>query len=399
MKFGRVLLGVAAGAAAGYAITRALEATSAWRSPPPRLLQDSAKYARTRRTASVTEIVRSLAIVAALTRGPLAEALDRATSRTPVWLRPALYAVGASAISAVADLPVSFVEDYELERRYGLSDQSSRAWLVDYAKGTAISLALLAFIATLFGWAVRRAPRAWPLLAAAGTLPLFVLGNVIVPLYVMPLFNSFEPVTGSLEQRLRRLAGRFGVGDADILRMDMSRQTRKANAFVTGIGTTHRIVLGDTLLEAFPEEEIEFIVAHEIGHYASRDTWRLIAAGEALAVALFVVAQFATTKKDRELLRERGLLPARLYATMLPASHALRPLLLAFSRSREWAADRFAIAATGDPQTGAAALRRLRDRNLADEDPPQWHETFFSSHPSLRARIEALERAGTPQSS
>ena len=81
-----------------------------------------------------------------------------------------------------------------------------------------------------------RAPRRWPWLASLGTLPLFVAGNIIVPLYVLPLFNAFEPVTGSLEERLRRLAARYGVGDAAILRMDMSRQTRKANAFVTGIG-------------------------------------------------------------------------------------------------------------------------------------------------------------------
>ncbi len=87
-------------------------------------------------------------------------------------------------------------------------------------------------------------------------------------------------MTGSLEERLRRLAARFGVGDAAILRMDMSRQTRKANAFVTGIGRTHRIVLGDTLIEAFPEDETEFVVAHELGHYVNKDTWRLIGLGE-----------------------------------------------------------------------------------------------------------------------
>ncbi len=110
-----------------------------------------------------------------------------------------------------------------------------------------------------------------------------MLANVIVPIYILPLFNTFEPVDGSLEARLRRLATRFGVGDAAILRMDMSRQTRKANAFVTGIGRTHRIVLGDTLIASFPENETEFVVAHELGHYVNRDTWRIIAVGEVLA--------------------------------------------------------------------------------------------------------------------
>ena len=105
-------------------------------------------------------------------------------------------------------------------------------------------------------------------------LPLFVLANLIVPVYILPLFNKFEPLTGPLEVRLRALATRFGVGDAEILRMDMSRQTKKANAFVAGIGSTHRIVLGDTLIDKFEPDEIEFVVAHELGHYVTRDTWR-----------------------------------------------------------------------------------------------------------------------------
>ena len=188
-------------------------------------------------------------------------------------------------------------------------------------------------------------------------------------------------MTGSLEERLRALGSRFGVGDAEILRMNMSKQTRKANAFVTGIGHTHRIVLGDTLIDAFPENEIEFVVAHELGHYVSYDTWRTIGLGEALALVLFLIAQTATPEGEREELRKRPLLIARFYATMLVATQVLRPLLFAFSRSREWAADRFALEATRDPASGASAFRRLRDQNLADEDPPAWYEFFFSSPP------------------
>jgi STE24 endopeptidase len=173
--------------------------------------------------------------------------------------------------------------------------------------------------------------------------------------------------------------------------MDMSRQTRKANAFVTGLGRTHRIVLGDTLIQAFPEDEIEFVVAHELGHYVSKDTWRSIAFGEAVTTALFLIANAATPASERKELRDRPLLLIRLYAAMLASAQVLRPLLLAFSRSREWAADRFALAATQDAPAGARAFRRLRDQNLADEDPPSWYEFFFASHPSLRARIRALQ--------
>ena len=133
------------------------------------------------------------------------------------------------------------------------------------------------------------------------------------------------------------------------------------------------------------------MVAHELGHYVNKDTWRLIGLGEMLAVTLFFVANAAASKREREELRDRPILISRMYATMLVATQILRPMLFAFSRSREWAADRFALAATRDAQAGAAAFRRLRDQNLADEDPPGWYEFFFASHPSLRARIGALE--------
>jgi STE24 endopeptidase len=297
--------------------------------------------------------------------------------------------------TAIVDLPAAFVQDFALERAHGLSEQSAADWALDYAKSTAISTGVGAALAVLFGAAVRRAPATWPALASIGVFPLFVLANLVVPLYVLPLFNKFEPIEGPLEKRIRALAARFGVGDAEILRMDMSRQTRKANAFVTGIGSTHRIVLGDTLMDAFPENEIEFVVAHELGHYVTKDTWRTIALGEALAIALFLASNALTARDERDDLRDRPILLGRLYTTMLLTMQVLRPVLLAFSRSREWAADRFALATTNDAPAGAAAFRRLRDQNLADEDPPKWYEFFFSSHPSLKARIEALEAART----
>ncbi len=385
------LLGFGSGVAVGYALLRATEALREWRDPSPPRAKDAATYARTRRALEIAGTARAIVGFLAFAYGPAAQVFDRATRFAPVWLRPVLFFAPLSLIAALADLPTSFVEEYTLERRFGLSDQAPRAWLEEFTKSALIAAALTGFLGTLLGAAIRRSPQRWPWLASLGTLPLFVAANIIVPLYLMPLFNAFEPVEGSLEERLRGLAARFGVGNAAILRMDMSRQTRKANAFVTGIGQTHRIVLGDTLIEAFPENEIEFVVAHELGHYVNKDTWRTIALGEVLAATLFFVANAAASERERGLLRKSPLLIVRIYAIMLVATQVLRPLLFAFSRSREWAADRFALAATQDPLAGISAFRRLRDQNLADEDPPAWYELFFSSHPSLRARIDALD--------
>ncbi|MBV8489111.1 MAG: M48 family metallopeptidase [Candidatus Eremiobacteraeota bacterium] len=386
-------IGACAGIAAGYLAARAFEAWREWHEPSPPLEKDAAAYAATRRSIEVAETVRGIAGLVGFAYGPIAGAIDRATLPAPPWLRPALFIVPLGAVSAALDFPVAFVQDYTLERRYGLSDQSRESWIADYVKSSALSIGVSALIASLFGIAVRHAPRAWPWIAGAGVFPLLVLANVVVPLWILPLFNEFEPVTGSLEERLRKLADRFGVGDAEILRMNMSKQTRKANAFVTGVGHTHRIVLGDTLIEAFPENEIEFVVAHELGHYVSKDTWRSIGVAEVMALVLFLTARSATPESERDDLRKNPLLIVRFYAVAMLASQVLRPLLFAFSRSREWAADRFALDTTHDAPSGASAFRRLRDQNLADEDPPGWYEFFFSSHPSLKNRIAALREA------
>jgi STE24 endopeptidase len=391
MTLRKALVGFAMGLGAGYVVARTLEAAAEWRDPSTVQPRDAGAYARARRSLEVAGTVRGTLGALAFAFGPLGERIDAATSRLPPWLRPLFFITPLALTTALFELPVSYVEEYSLERRFELSDQTVSSWLADYAKSAVLASGLLAFVASLVGIAVRHAPRAWMWLASIGVFPLLVAGNIIVPLYVMPLFNAFAPVHGSLEDRLRRLAARFGVGNAAILRMNMSKQTRKANAFVTGIGRTHRIVLGDTLIEAFPENETEFVVAHELGHYVNRDTWRLIGVSEIVAIALFSIANSAISPARRRELRYRPLLLLRFYAVMLLAGQLLRPLMLAFSRSREWAADRFALAATCNPATGVAAFRRLREQNLADEDPPRWYELFFASHPSLRARIAALE--------
>jgi STE24 endopeptidase len=385
-----LLLGLAAGFSAGYLGARAYEAWCELRSPRPHVRErDAAAYGRVRRALEVAGTAQGICSAFALAYGAIGEQADRATLRAPSWARPALFVVPLALCGAAADLGATFVADYALERRYGLTEQTPEAWLGDYAKGVAVSTAMTAIAATLLGAAVRRAPRWWPFFATVGALPLIIAGNLIVPVYVLPLFNTFTPLQGALEERLRRLASRFGVGDADILTMDMSRQTSKANAFVVGVAQTHRIVLGDTLVDKFPDDEVEFVVAHELGHYVARDVWRLTAIADAMAGALFFIAN--TFCGPRSGMRDRPIVLARLYAAMLLATQVLRPLLFAFTRSREAAADRFAVDATNAPATGAAAFARLRDQNLAEDDVPRWYEIFFSSHPSLRSRITRLE--------
>lgn len=381
-----LLLAIGGGACAGYTAACTLEMWRDLRAPRTPTTPDRGRYVRVRRAIDLTDTARSTIALLVLLAAPPADVLERATRALPPWLRPAAFAAALAAVTALLDLPIAYVHDLELERAFGLTERSTADWSGELLKSAILSSGLIALLAALLGAAMRRTPRRWPLLAGLLAFPLLALGNAIAPWYVLPLFNRFEPLEGGeLESRLRALAARYGVGDAEILRMDLSRQTRKANAFVTGIGRAHRIVLADTLLDGFTADEIAFVVAHELGHYVSRDVWRSIAAGGVLASALFLLAN------QRGLDPQRPSAAAHAYARMLLWGLLLRPIVLAFGRARERAADRFAVRATGDPRAGVAAFGRLRERNLADDDPPPWYVLLFASHPTLRSRIDALE--------
>lgn len=389
MQTQKFLLGVAGGLIAGYAAVRTIEAARVLRGRIATRPADAAAYGATRRALALAGIARSMAGSAALAYGPLGELMEESVSHLPQWLRPPIFALEGFLLDTLVDAPADLVEGFGLERAYELSEQSLGSWINDKVKQEAIGAAVTALLTAIFAQAIRRWPRTWPYIASAGVFPLLLLANIVIPIYIMPLFNEYRPIEGDLERRLRALATRYGVGDADILRMDMSKQTKKANAFVTGIGNTHRIVVGDTLINNFPPEEIEFVVAHELGHYVSRDSWRLILIGQIAATLMLFAAYAALGERGRKHPESpRTLAQIQWWSVLF--SQAIRPAISAFSRSREWAADRFALEATHAPITGAAAFRRLRDQNLAEDEQPGWYEFIFSSHPSLKARIAAL---------
>jgi STE24 endopeptidase len=385
------VLGAAAGAVGGYLAIRAGEAIADLRTPASPLAPDAATYGRLRRALMLAGIGRSLATLAVGAFVVTPACAPPAGERETRARRLALVAAGL-ATATLLEFPADYVEGFVLERRYGLSKQTARAWLVDRAKGFGISTAVALPLVELLASAIARAPRTWPALATAGTIPLVILANVIVPVYVAPLFNAFVPIEGDLANAIRALASRFGAGDATLLRVDMSRQTEKANAYVTGLFGTKRIVIGDTLLDHFEERETLFVVAHELGHYVKGDVWRGVALATLASALVFFAGRALAERPGESLATVAGL--ARLSFAMTVLGTAAGPVLAAFSRQREWAADRFALDATHDPHGGAAAFRRLRDRNLAEAEQPRWMELLFSSHPSLGRRIDALERAG-----
>jgi STE24 endopeptidase len=311
------------------------------------------------------------------------------------------YTATLSLISWLVSLPLSFFGGHIVEKRYGLSNQPAVGWAIDTLKAKAISTPVeLGIIEGIYA-TIRRWPRTWWLVCAGAVIPLTTLFAQLFPVLILPRFNKYEPLEDeALADRLRTLTDRAGVPVADVLQMDMSRRTSKANAFFAGIGRTKRIVLADTMLAEFTSEEIEGVVAHETAHQVHKDIWR----GIALSAVFTLVSAWLVDLIARRVLRfapsltgtsdlanSRSLPVIGLVMTLIGL--VLNPLQLAWSRSIERKADRYAIALTNNPAAYAAAMTKLAETNLADPNPPRPITLLLHSHPPLAERIATAEDA------
>lgn len=304
------------------------------------------------------------------------------------WLEaPAVVALVVGT-SAVVRLPLSWWSGYVHERRWGLSTQTLGSWLADRAKALAVSLVLAAGALTGLVALARWLPSAWALVAAAAAALLVLLLGFLAPLVLEPLFNRFRPLEDEgLRASLLRLADEAGAPVRDVLVADASRRTRKANAYVSGIGRTRRVVLYDTFLATADPGGVEVVAAHELAHRRERHVARLTAVGMAGAAGAVLVLW--------ALLGERVADPDQLPLVLLVLALlelAATPALAWLSRRYEREADRIALELTRDPAAFERAFVGLADTNVADLDPPRVVRALLLTHPPLPERIALARR-------
>jgi STE24 endopeptidase len=313
---------------------------------------------------------------------------------------PAFFAL-TMVLSWLSSLPVAYLGGHEVERRFGLTKQSTGGWLGDQAKGLLLGVLLQTPLLTAAYAVIRRRPRDWWLIIAGASVPLTVALSNLAPVLLMPLFNRFQPLRDeTLAARVRALAAHSGVQISDVFEMDMSRQSEKPNAMFTGLGNTKRIVLGDTLLAGFSQDEVEAVVAHELGHQVHGDIWRLIGfgagAGFGMAWLLSQIAPRAVWRtRERTGVSEvadEASLPV-LALLMTAMGLVLMPVQAAFSRAMERRADRFAVELTRNGEAYARAMEGLAAQSLADPDPPRPVVVMLYSHPPIVERIRAARDA------
>lgn len=348
-------------------------------------------------------LASAAAVTVALTGGRWRPALVRAARGRP-WGAGLAFGVGLSLVTFAVSVPLAAAR-YAWGRHYGIVTQSVPGWAIDTAKGLAIQLVIAAAIGAGAAALIARAPRFWWAGFAAAIAFFIALMSLLSPILIEPLFQKTAPLNDpQLSAQVLELADRLGVKADDVKVNDASVRTTTANAYVSGLGDSRHIVLYDTLLRDFPDDEVRVVVAHELTHVARRHILKGSIWGAALAIPgcllIFSVVGwrtgFGAAGKGREGcdLVLRRLAVAAAAATIV--STASTPLSNWVSRSFETEADWGALTTTRDPQADIGLQQGLTKRSLGVPDPPALIQWWFGTHPTSLQRIGLALRYRSP---
>ena len=363
----------------------------------------STRYHRRRRRAdfSGTVLVGCFLLVIALSG--LALAFRNAAEWLTAWL-PAVLVSGASSALFLAglavavqalELPFAWYQGFWLERRYGLSSQIMAHWLADHVKAVTASSAVMAGGTWAVYFCIRHWPGTWWLVSAgAFTLAMVVLAR-LAPILLLPIFYRVRPLRrDSLSERLVRLADRAGAPVIGVYEWAISGHTRKANAALAGVGRSRRILLSDTMLDAYSDDEIEVVLAHELSHHVHHDLWvSMLFRTATLFGGFYVAARILVAIAPWLGLRDAADVAGAPVLLFVAGawSFAMLPVGNALSRAQERRADQYALQLTANPAAFVTAMRRLGQQNLAEDRPSALARWLFYSHPPMRERIAAAE--------
>jgi STE24 endopeptidase len=300
------------------------------------------------------------------------------------------------AISKALGVGLDFYS-FRLERSFKLSTQRIRSWIWDEFKGFLVGVVMGGIVVEVLYFTLRQWPQHWWVLAWALFMGLFLALAQLAPVVLFPIFYKFEPLNDEeLRRRLVILSERAGTRVRGVYRWKLSEKSKKANAALTGLGATRRIILADTLLDNYTPDEIEAVLAHELGHHVHRHILKSIFLQGAITLFGFWAANWTLHYAvDRRLFDFDGLsdfanLPLLALVSVV-LSFLLMPALNAFSRFNERQADRYAFESIASVEPFISSMNKLAEQNLAERTPSKWVEWFFHSHPAISRRLAAAE--------
>jgi STE24 endopeptidase len=311
------------------------------------------------------------------------------------YLSLLLFVLFIGAISQLLSFPIEYFFGFRLEHKFDLSNQTFFKWIFEDIKSVAVGIILGFPILLLFYWLLRTFEFWWFWLGC-GVLIYSVLLAQIAPVLILPLFYKFKPLENeSVKNRVLNLCDRIGFKVSGVFSFDMSKNTKKANAAFTGLGKTKRIILGDTLLSGFSEDEIETVFAHELGHYKNGHIKKNIFFSViSTFTGLFIIStiyKISVTSFGFTSIYQLGALPLLAIISGILGT-LTKPIGSYISRKFEFEADKFALTTTRNFDSFKSTMEKLAFQNLSDDEPNKFVEFWFHSHPSVKRRIEQAEK-------
>lgn len=366
--------------------------------PIPVDTPEARRYNRIRRWLSMADLVLGFAfLVVLLVTGWSGALRDYAVQLAPEQysIQVFFYVLMLLVISKILAVGVDYY-GFRLEHRYHLSNQKLRSWIWDELKGWLLGLVLGTLLVELLYFTIRQSPQHWWIVAWFAFMALLVLFAQIAPIVFLPLFYKFEPLENdNLKDRLIRLSERAGTRVRGVYEWKLSEKSKKANAALTGLGATRRIILADTLLQNYSDDEIEAVLAHELGHHVHKHILKSIAVQAGITLLGFwaanTVLHYAMERSHLfETMSDFANLPLLvLVSTVL--SFLLMPILNSYSRFNERQADRYCFQSITTVAPFISSMNKLAEQNLAERAPGKWVEWFFHSHPAIAKRVAAAE--------
>ncbi len=365
----------------------------------PRIVRENTpeaeRYASLRLVAYLTQTVLFIAYSILWIALGIATPIIEWSGGTPPLGQVAVIAVLFGGGLVVLAFPLRVWAGWVLPRSFGQSNQTLANWVVDWAKSNVLAgLFRLVVIFIVYGLIWNLGP-IWPLGAVLAVTLMGIVTSFVLPVLILPIF--FRRATlpdGELRSSILDLAARAGRGAPEIETIDFSRRTPAANAALVGLGSTRRILLTDTLISRFSDDEVLVIVAHELGHQQGRHIGKQIAAGSALSIVAFFGLDWLGTVAANSFPVPGYDTPAGFPMLVLVLSlmwFVLGPVSAWISRRFEFEADRYAIELTGRADSFVAAMNRLAETNLARYRVPDWEEVLLHTHPSIHRRIHRAE--------
>jgi STE24 endopeptidase len=355
------------------------------------------QYEKEKRLLGLASLGVSLAILLAFYFTGLSSRLaNLSLGDSMVWTF-LIYVFVFYGLMTLLGLPLNFTIGYVHEHKWNFSNHTIKSWLWEQSKSFFVGLVILIIVLGLLLWIMVQTPKLWWLVAALAMALVSVIFAALFPVIIAPIFNKYKPIKDEeLTEALSAILSRGGLKSSGFFKEDMSRQTKKENAFLAGLGKTRRVVLGDNLMENMTSSEIVSIIAHEVGHYRYKHMWKNILIGVAQQMALFFILNVFIKEIFPQFLTSTqwnlSLFPVFVIFLGLLSGLLLGPLNNALSRRFERQADRYALENIEDKKSFMTALSGLADRNLSNAYPEWWMKLLFYSHPPIGERLQTAER-------